>query len=132
MKLSHMTFIVRDLSRSTEIFTEIFAAKEVYSSKEKQYSLFPEKFFLIDDLWVALMEDQQVKLPKTYNHIAFEIAPEQIPLYKEKLYQLDLKIEEGRSRVSGEGESIYFYDDDDHLFELHAGNLADRLKKYEE
>lgn len=132
MKVSHMTFVVRDLKRSTEVFTEIFDAKEVYSSKEKQYSLFPETFLLIGDLWVALMEDKKTKLPKTYNHVAFEITPEQIPLYKEKLRLLDLKIEEGRSRVSGEGTSIYFYDDDDHLFELHAGNLNERLKRYEE
>ncbi|MGM0292828.1 hypothetical protein [Enterococcus sp. AZ062] len=63
------------------------------------------------------MEDKQSKLPKTYNHIAFEITPEQIPLYKEQLRLLDIKIEEGRSRVA---------------VDIHAGNLNDRLKRYEE
>jgi len=30
----------------------------------------------------------------------------------------------------GEGRSIYFYDHDNHLFELHTGNLEERLARY--
>ena len=37
----------------------------------------------------------------------------------------------GRSRVKGEGLSIYFYDYDNHMFELHTGNLQERLERYE-
>jgi uncharacterized LabA/DUF88 family protein len=36
----------------------------------------------------------------------------------------------GRSRMPEEGESIYFYDYDHHLFELHTGTLEARLKFY--
>jgi fosfomycin resistance protein FosX len=35
-----------------------------------------------------------------------------------------------RGRVAGEGRSLYFYDDDNHLFELHTGTLAERLERY--
>ncbi len=35
-----------------------------------------------------------------------------------------------RSRVEGEGRSLYFYDYDNHLFELHTGTLFQRLQKY--
>lgn len=72
---------------------------------------------MIGDLWVALMEDKQTKLLKTYNLIDFQITPEQLLCYTEQLRLLDLKIEEGRSRVS---------------VNIHAGNLNDRLKRYEE
>lgn len=36
----------------------------------------------------------------------------------------------GRKRVPGEGKSLYFYDYDNHLFELHAGSLSNRLDAY--
>ena len=45
---------------------------------------------------------------------------------------LDLEVREGRSRVEGEGHSIYFYDYDNHMFELHSGTLEERLKRYAE
>ncbi|MGC3347905.1 FosX/FosE/FosI family fosfomycin resistance thiol transferase, partial [Enterococcus faecium] len=32
--------------------------------------------------------------------------------------------------VKGEASSIYFYDFDNHLFELHTGTLQERLKSY--
>jgi len=35
-----------------------------------------------------------------------------------------------RPRAEGEGQSIYFYDYDGHLFELHTGTLTDRLVRY--
>ncbi len=35
-----------------------------------------------------------------------------------------------RSRVESEGRSIYFYDYDNHLFELHTGTLEERLERY--
>ena len=33
--------------------------------------------------------------------------------------------------MTGEGRSLYFYDDDNHLFELHTGTLEERLQRYE-
>jgi len=38
----------------------------------------------------------------------------------------------GRPRLGGEGRSIYFYDYDNHLFELHTSSLSNRLKQYAE
>lgn len=32
--------------------------------------------------------------------------------------------------MEGEGRSLYFYDYDNHLFELHTGTLTERLKRY--
>jgi hypothetical protein len=36
----------------------------------------------------------------------------------------------GRKRVEGEARSTYFYDYDNHLFELHTGTLRERIASY--
>ena len=59
--ISHVTFIVKDLNKSAEFFKEIFDAKEVYSSGDKMFSISKEKFFLINDLWIAVMEGEEVE-----------------------------------------------------------------------
>ncbi|MGM0218459.1 fosfomycin resistance protein FosX [Enterococcus sp. AZ126] len=128
--ISHITFIVQNLDKATLFFEEIFTAKEVYSSGVNTFSLAQEKFFLIDDLWIAIMQGDSLPI-KTYNHVAFKIEESEYDNYLEKINALGLEIKEGRQRVAGEANSIYFYDFDHHLFELHTGSLEERLKRYQ-
>ncbi|MBC1563118.1 FosX/FosE/FosI family fosfomycin resistance hydrolase [Listeria booriae] len=128
--LSHMTFIVHDLEKATLFFETILDAKEVYASGDETYSLSREKFFLIGDLWIAIMEGESL-LSRTYNHIAFKIENGAYDMYLERIERLGLEVKDGRARVDGEARSIYFYDFDNHLFELHTGTLAERLREYE-
>ncbi|MER8982892.1 MULTISPECIES: FosX/FosE/FosI family fosfomycin resistance hydrolase [unclassified Mesorhizobium] len=127
--LSHMTFIVRDLDRMTDILEGVFDAREVYASDAEQFSLSREKFFLIGDIWVALMEGEPLP-ERSYNHIAFKIDDADFDRYAERVKTLGLDMRPPRLRVEGEGRSIYFYDDDNHMFELHTGTLAERLARY--
>jgi catechol 2,3-dioxygenase-like lactoylglutathione lyase family enzyme len=129
--LSHITFIVRDLKKMTHFLTTIFDAKEIYSSGDKTFSISPEKFFLINGIWVAIMEGKPLS-EKTYNHVAFKVAQEDCDKYIERIKKLGIEVREGRSRVPGEGNSLYFYDYDNHLFELHTGTLQQRLERYEQ
>ena len=126
--ISHITFIVKDLGKATKFFKEIFVAKEIYSSEDKTFSISKEKFFLINDLWIAVMEGE--KIEKSYNHIAFKIDESDYEMYLKRIENLGLEIKVGRKRVIGEGNSIYFYDYDNHLFELHTGTLETRLHHY--
>ena len=48
-----------------------------------------------------------------------------------RIRKAGLDLEPPRARVEGEGRSIYFYDHDNHLFELHTGTLKERLGRYE-
>lgn len=48
----------------------------------------------------------------------------------DSLRKLGVEIKPPRPRVEGEGQSLYFYDFDKHLFELHTGTLAQRLQRY--
>ena len=67
---------------------------------------------------------------RTYNHIAFQIQEEDFDHYMELIKGLGVEIKQERSRVAGEGRSIYFYDFDNHLFELHTSTLSERLVCY--
>lgn len=129
--LSHMTFIVSNLDRMEEILTAVLGARKVYDSGNETFSVSRERFFLIgdDDLWVATMEGEA--LPgRTYNHVAFKIDNGDYDACLERINALGLDVKESRSRVEGEGRSIYFYDDDNHMFELHTGTLDERLARY--
>ena len=127
--ISHITFIVRDLDKAVSFFQQIFSAVVVYDSGKETFSLSPERFLLIGDLWIAVMEGEPLP-EKTYNHIAFSITDDEFDEYKERLAKAGVEMREGRSRIAGEGRSLYFYDLDNHLFELHTGTLRQRLQSY--
>jgi len=126
--ISHITFVCKDLEKTSHFLKELFDAQEVYSSGDKTFSIAKEKFFKIGDLWIAIMEGESIN--QTYNHIAFSIDEKSLPLFEVKIKDLGLKTLPGRSRKQDEGKSIYFYDYDNHLFELHTGSLKTRLKLY--
>ncbi len=131
--LSHMTFIVRDLDRMEAILTTVLGARKVYDSGPRTFSLSPERFFLVGPdaapIWIATMEGAPLS-ERTYNHVAFKIAEDAYDICLERIRALGLDLREGRTRVSGEGRSIYFHDADNHLFELHTGTLSQRLQSY--
>jgi catechol 2,3-dioxygenase-like lactoylglutathione lyase family enzyme len=127
--LSHMTFVVRDLDRMTKILTGVLGAREVYASGGETFSLSQEKFFQVGALWVAVMEGEALPA-RSYNHVAFKIDDADLETYQARIEALGLEILPPRKRVPGEGRSIYFYDEDNHLFELHTGTLAERLERY--
>lgn len=127
--LSHITLIVKDLERTGRLFKELFDAKELYASGDSTFSLSREKFFSVCGLWFCIMEGEPLPT-QTYNHIAFQIPEEAFLQCAVKIRQLGLQEKPDRPRVDGEARSLYFYDYDNHLFELHTGNLAERLKRY--
>jgi fosfomycin resistance protein FosX len=127
--LSHMTFIVRDLDRMEEILTKVLDARKVYDSGSEPFSTSRERFFMVGDVWIAVMEGESLP-SRSYNHIAFKISEADYPACLERVRSLGLEVREGRSRVEGEGRSIYFYDEDNHLLELHTGTLEERLRRY--
>lgn len=126
--LSHLTFIVRDLDRMERLLTSVFCARRIYESGDAAFSLSKERFFLICEIWVVIMEGDPLP-SRTYNHVAFKIAETDYELCLERIRSLGLDFREPRPRVEGEGRSIYFHDFDNHLFELHTGTLSERLRR---
>ena len=118
--ISHITFVVMDMERTAIFLERIFGAKKVYSSPTATY-------FLINDLWIALNQGLPLS-ERSCNHIAFSIQESEFDNYVERIRDVGAEIVQGRSRREGEGRSIYFYDYDNHLFELHTGALSERVK----
>ena len=69
---------------------------------------------------------------RTYNHVAFKVSAPQLAKAKVAIETLGLELRESRPRIAAEAQSLYFYDDDNHLFELHTGTLEERLAAYKE
>ena len=129
-RISHITLLCKDIVKSAQLFCDLFNAKEIYSSDEHNFSISREKFLLVGDLWIALMQGNAIQ--RSYNHIAFYIDEDELPEYDSKIQKYGLDILQGRPRDEREGKSLYFYDYDNHLFELHTGTLENRLKFYKE
>lgn len=126
--LSHITLIARDLARTAALLCNGLGAEEVYDSSEKNFSLSYEKFFLLGGVWLVVMEGEPT--PRSYRHVAFKVGDADLPVYRAKLRELGVEVRPSRPRVAGEGRSLYFYDFDDNLFELHTGTLSQRLERY--
>lgn len=68
--VSHITFVVKNLDRTIQLFKELFNAKEVYYSGEKKHSLFMERLSIIGNQWIAVMEDTN-----TLNRTSLTLSP---------------------------------------------------------
>ena len=128
-RISHVTFIVKDLERMARFICEGLGGREVYDSGTKNFSVSREKFFVVGDEWIVAMEGEPPS-ERTYRHLAFSVSEASLPHFEARLRTLGVEVKEPRPRVEGEGQSLYFYDFDNHLVELHTGTLAQRLKRY--
>jgi fosfomycin resistance protein FosX len=126
--ISHVTFLARDLDRTSELWCHGLGAQEVYDSKGRNFSLSREKFFLLGGTWVAVMEGETP--PRSYRHVAFQVPESELAQFEQRLRKLGVEVRPPRPRVEGEGISLYFYDFDGNLIELHTGTLDERLKRY--
>lgn len=127
--LSHLTFVVKDIARTANLFEQVLDAREVYDSGPSGFSLSPEKFLLVGGLWIALMQGE-ASAERSYRHVAFKIADADFEECARRVAAAGVDFRPPRPRVEGEGRSLYFYDFDNHLFELHTGTLDERLARY--
>ncbi|MDP8997085.1 MAG: FosX/FosE/FosI family fosfomycin resistance hydrolase [Pseudomonadota bacterium] len=127
--LSHITFITNDLEEMSRAIIEVLGGEEIYDSGGRQFSISREKFFTIGNIWIAVMEGESLP-SRSYNHVAFITDDAGLEKARVAVEKLGLEIKPSRSRVEGEGHSLYFYTPDNHLIELHTGTLNERLAHY--
>ena len=95
MQISHITFIVHDIERTTVMLQLLFDAKVIYDSGKNTFSLSQERFFDIDGLWLVIMQGESLK-ETTYNHIAFKIDEKEYDEYKKRIETLGLMLMYGK------------------------------------
>ena len=127
--LSHITFMCRDPDRMGHILRTILNAQEVYDSGAQTFSVSREKFFVVGETWIAVMQGDALP-ERSYNHVAFQIGDHEFEDRLARINAFGLDVRAPRPRIEGEGRSIYFHDEDNHLFELHTGTLENRLACY--
>lgn len=118
--INHLAFACEDLDKSADLFKYVFGAEEIKSTHD-------ERFLKLADFWIVILKGKS--LEKSYNHYAFQVDPNDLSEFEEKIRHLQLTILPGRDRAVGENNSLYFYDYDNHLFELHTGDLQITLNK---
>lgn len=121
--------MVKDVEKTGAFLQTVFDAQEIYDSSKKNFSLSYEKFFMIGGIWMAVMKGNPLQ-ERSYNHIAFKVSDLEFDEYVSRIQKLGMEIIPGRHRAGCEERSVYFYDYDNHLFELHTGTLEDRLRHY--
>lgn len=84
--LSHITFVCKNIGKTSHMFQHIFDAEVVYSSEDKIFSISKEIFLNIAGMWIAVMEGEPVD--KTYNHVAFHVSDDDLPVIEEKFTRL--------------------------------------------
>ncbi len=118
--VNHITFSVKNLDESLAFYHDILGFKLLAKWPKGVY-------LLAGDMWLALILDQKTRekeLPE-YTHIAFTISPDDFNLMAAEIKSSGAKVWQDNS---SEGESLYFLDPNGHKLEIHASDLATRLK----
>lgn len=127
--ISHITWVVRDIARTGDMLAAVLGAQMVYDSGARGFSLAPERFYTLGGVWLCVMQGEGQPAP-AYDHVAFHVAEGALDELERRVRAAGLTVRPPRPRVAGEGRSLYFYDFDNHLIELHTGTLAARLMRY--
>lgn len=116
--IAHIALIVRDPTRTAGLLRDLFDAPVVRRTDDDGHD---ETFVLLGVTWFALV-GADVSRERTGDHVAFRVARETIPAITDKLKSLNCEF-----ILSKSGTSLYFFDFDNHVFELDSSNQEREL-----
>lgn len=116
--ISHIALVVKDPARTVALFRELFDARAI-ERKDNEGHL--EIFVKLGGIWFVLVA-ASVQRARSGDHIAFRATPEIIETTVAKLQAMGREFIRARSN-----RALYFFDDDDHVFELDAEDLDKEL-----
>ncbi len=116
--LSHIALVVKDPARTAALFTELFGVRAIERKDEEGHQ---EIFLRLGGVWIALV-GAPVERARTGDHIAFRATPEILEATVVRLEALGREYIRARS-----SRALYFFDYDDHVFELDTEDIDQQL-----
>jgi catechol 2,3-dioxygenase-like lactoylglutathione lyase family enzyme len=116
--LSHIALVVKDPARTAALFHDLSSAR-VIERKDEEGHL--ETFVRLGGLWLVLV-GAPVERARTGDHIAFRATAEVLEATAAKLQAMGREFIRARSN-----SALYFFDYDDHVFELDTEDMEKEL-----
>src|SRR6516162_539284 len=116
--ISHIALVVKDSARTAALFQDLFGARVVEREDEEGHL---ETFVKLGGIWIVLVS-APVERARTGDHIAFHTTPEILEATVSKLQGMGREFIRARSN-----SALYFFDYDDHVFELDTEDIEKEL-----
>jgi catechol 2,3-dioxygenase-like lactoylglutathione lyase family enzyme len=117
--IAHVALVVREPARTAELFRKLFECKMLARRDAEGHD---EIFVKLGDTWFALIQ-ADVQRTRTGDHVAFKVSKQTLEATAQRLEALQLE----HIRARG-GTSLYFFDYDNHVFELDTTTVEEELK----
>jgi catechol 2,3-dioxygenase-like lactoylglutathione lyase family enzyme len=116
--IGHIALVVQDPARTAALFKELFSSKIVLRTDSDGHE---ETFVQLGRTWFVLVQ-ADVQRARTGDHIAFSVSKSTLLSCAEKLKQMGQEFLLARSDTA-----LYFFDYDNHVFELDTTDLEKDL-----
>jgi catechol 2,3-dioxygenase-like lactoylglutathione lyase family enzyme len=117
-EIGHIALVVRDPARTASLFKNLFASTIILRKDSDGHD---ETFVQLGGTWFVLVK-ADVQRSRTGDHIAFSVSKSELLACAEKLKQMGQEFLFARSDTA-----LYFYDYDNHIFELDTADLRKDL-----
>ena len=117
--ISHVALVVSDPARTAALFQQLFEAPTVKRVDEEGHD---ETFVRLGETWFLLAKGS-IERPRTGDHIAFRVSIATVDAMVAKLKAMGMEFILTRADTS-----LYFFDYDNHVFELDTTDLDTELK----
>jgi len=116
--LSHIALIVKDSSRTAALFKNLFGAAILVRKDADGHE---ETYVKLGRTWFVLVQ-AEVDRPRSGDHIAFSVSKSTLLETAENLRKMNVEFFLARSDTA-----LYFFDYDNHVFELDTSDLEREL-----
>ena len=116
--ISHVALVVKDPARSASLFRKLFDSRVISRTDADGHD---ETFVRLGRTWFVLVQ-APVERPRTGDHVAFTVSKAALLACAEKLRAMEHEFMLARADTA-----LYFFDYDNHVFELYTTDLEAEL-----